>query len=137
MITIKEHIPIPQESNFLKRHYQYTESIPVILPNKWLKCGFFEVLDLFLLKAVISFKDLTTTSTFGPNKRNKWHFFSILLQSTGTSLRNSSKFRPSTAQQISFRRKFVSQIEFAKTKNNKFQISFSLNQLLAAERASY
>jgi len=49
------------------------------------------------------------------------------------SFRNSLTVRPSTAQQLTFRKKFVGQIEFVKTKNNnlnenRFQISFILNQ---------
>jgi len=61
---------------------------------------------------------------------------------TWKSFRNSLTVRPSTAQQLSFRKKFVSQIEFAKNKNNnlnenQFQIFFSLHQLLAAEHMTY
>jgi len=64
-----------------------------------------------------------TTPIFSPNNCNWWYFFPILLQSTEKEFRNLANVRASTAQQFSFRKKFVGQ----KTKNNKFEMMIFSN----------
>jgi len=79
----------------------------VILPNKRPKFGSFEIWRRHPHSAPINTIH-DTSSRFCLHRQRK--------------VSGIHQFRPPTSQQLSSRRKFVSQIEFAKTKNNKFEM---------------